>query len=160
MSSMPAPAGPANDDTQLLACALAVAVTVCRAGRTSGVAALDTPRVLSIDLDEFALMAAQGARPVPDCLDQVERAILMTLADIYGAEMLTSASLGYALRLLAWHGGVRLMQRVLWGTSDEDLQLAEILSEARTDFISLTTVFADARFAQARALLAPLMTSR
>jgi hypothetical protein len=60
--------------------------------------------------------ALRGERPrVPRRPDRVELAILTALADTYGNEILTNVSLGYALRLVARHGGVALVQRVLWG---------------------------------------------
>jgi hypothetical protein len=48
---------------------------------------------------DAALSRVLPARP-----DRVELAILTTLADTYGAELLSNASLGYALRLVARNG--------------------------------------------------------
>ncbi|MFT4431945.1 hypothetical protein [Caballeronia sp. 15715] len=64
----------------------------------------------------------------------IELTILTALADTYGDEIPTNTSLGYALRLVARHGGVALVQRVLWGESASDVQLATMLGAARAPF--------------------------
>jgi hypothetical protein len=53
--------------------------------------------------------------PIPRRPDRVELAVLSALAGTYGADLLTNAALGYALRLIARHGGIAFVQRALWG---------------------------------------------
>jgi len=80
-------------------------------------------------------------RRIPCRPDGVELAILSALADTYGSEILHNASLGYVLRLIARHGGVTLVQRVLWGESASDLQLAAMLGATGAAFTQLTLAF-------------------
>jgi hypothetical protein len=84
----------------------------------------------------------------------VELAILTALADTYGSELLTNASLGYALRLVARHGGIALVQRVLWGESASDVQLATMLGATRAAFTQISLAFPDAFLAEANDVLA------
>ncbi|WP_438391981.1 hypothetical protein [Caballeronia sp. DA-9] len=70
---------------------------------------------------------ASGHRTVPRRPDKVELAVLTALADTYGSEILHNASLGYSLRVFARYGGVAFVQRVLWGESASDVQLATTL---------------------------------
>jgi hypothetical protein len=95
-----------------------------------------------------------GRRRVPRRPDRVELAILTALADTYGSEMLTNASLGYALRLVARHGGIALVQRVLWGDTATDTQLAVMLTATRAAFTQITLALADAFLAEANDVIA------
>jgi len=99
--------------------------------------------------------ARRGERArVPRRPHRVELAILTALADTNRAEILHNASLGYALRLVARHGGVTLVQRVLWGESASDLQLATMLGATRAAFEQIVIVFSDDLLAQAHGVLA------
>jgi len=80
----------------------------------------------------------------------MELAILTALADTYGNEILTNVSLGYALRLIARHGGVALVQRVLWGESASDVQLATMHGATRAAFTQITLAFSDDLMADAK----------
>jgi hypothetical protein len=100
---------------------------------------------------------ANGRRRVPRRPDRVELAILTALADTYGSEMLSNASLGYALRLVARHGGIAFVQRVLWGESASDVQLSVMLTAARTAFTQISLAFTDVFLAEANAVIAGFM---
>jgi hypothetical protein len=102
------------------------------------------------------LYARAGARAhVPARPDRIELAILTALADIYGGELLAvDDALGYALRLLARHGGVRLVQRVLWGDTVSDAALAVLLVESRAALTQISLAFPDAFLAEANAVIA------
>jgi hypothetical protein len=91
-----------------------------------------------------------GLEPIVQRPDRVELAILTALADTYGNEILTNASLGYALRLVARHGGVALVQRVLWGESASDVQLATMLGATRAAFTQITLAFSGDLMADAK----------
>ncbi|AME27343.1 hypothetical protein [Burkholderia sp. PAMC 26561] len=131
------------------------AISAFRAG--DGPAALNSASRLMGELmdDEITSAAARrGERPrVPRRPDRVELAILTALADTYGNEILTNASLGYALRLVAQHGGVALVQRVLWGESASDVQLATMLGAARAAFTQIAFAFSDDLLAEANGVL-------
>jgi len=85
---------------------------------------------------------------------RVELAILTAVADTYGSEILTNSSLGCALRLVARHGGIALVQRVLWGESAPDAQLAVILGATRAAFAQISLAFAEVFLAEANAVIA------
>jgi hypothetical protein len=51
-----------------------------------------------------------------------------------GSEILSNVSLGYALRLVARHGGIELVRRALWGESAADRQLAAMLGAVHVLF--------------------------
>jgi hypothetical protein len=95
------------------------AISAFCTGEATGLRALDSAsRWMGELTDDTSTRAAalRGKRPrVLRRPDRVELAILTALADTYGSEILHNASLGYALRLVARHGGVALVQRVLWG---------------------------------------------
>ena len=80
--------------------------------------------------------------------------MLTALADTYGSEILTNASLGYALRLVARHGGIALVQRVLWGASASDVQLATMLGATRAAFTQISLAFPDVFLAEANEVIA------
>lgn len=86
---------------------------------------------------------------IPRRPDRVELAILTALADTYGSEILSNASLGYALRLVARHGGVALVQRVFWGESASDVQLATMLRATPAVFKQIAFAFSDDLLAEA-----------
>jgi hypothetical protein len=134
------------------------AISAFRAGEATGLRALDSASRLMGELtDEASTTAAalSGERPrVPQRPDRVELAILTALADTYGSEILHNASLGYALRLIARHGGVSLVQRVLWGESASDLQLATMLGATRAAFTQITLAFSDDLMVDAKNALA------
>ena len=133
------------------------AISAFRAGERTGLHALDSASRLIGELtDDASTRAAArwGERPrVPRRPDRVELAILTALADTYGNEILTNASLGYALRLVARHGGVALVQRVLWGESASDVQLATMLGAARAAFTQIAFAFSHDLLAEANDVL-------
>jgi hypothetical protein len=126
------------------------AISAFRAGEATGIRALDAASRLIGDLADDVTSRTHGHRKVPRRPDRVELAILTALADTYGAEILHNASLGYALRLIARHGGVALVQRVLWGESASDLQLATMLGATRAAFTQITLAFSDDLMADAK----------
>src|SRR5471032_2220066 len=151
-------AAPLNPETARIVLRLDDAISAFRAGEATGIPALDSASRLIGDLaDDGAsehAARANGRRKVPRRPDRVELAILTALADTYGSEMLTNASLGYALRLVARHGGVALVQRVLWGESASDVQLATMLGATRAAFTQITLAFRDDLMAEANELIA------
>jgi len=158
--TQPPPAAPPDKDAPLdpvTACIvlrLDDAISAFRAGEGTGLHALDSASRLTGELTDDASTSAaarRGERPrVPRRPDRVELAILTALADTYGNEMLTNASLGYALRLVARNGGVALVQRVLWGESASDVQLATMLGATRAAFTQITLAFSDDLMADAK----------
>lgn len=134
------------------------AISAFRAGERTGLPALDSASRLMGDLTDDAVTNAGTRRAerrrIPRRPDRVELAILTALADTYGSEILSNASLGYALRLVASHGGVELVQRVLWGESAADRQLATMLGAVRVSFEEVVIAFSDELFAQAHDVLA------
>jgi hypothetical protein len=134
------------------------AISAFRAGERTGLHALDSASRLMGELTDDATTSAaarRGERPrVPRRPDRVELAILTALADTYGAEILSNASLGYALRLVARHGGVTFVQRLLWGESASDAQLAVMLTATRAAFTQISLAFPDAFLAEANDVLA------
>ncbi len=96
-------------------------------------------------------------RRVPRRPDKAELAILTALADTYGGELLTNPSLGYALRLVARHGGIAVVQRILWCESASDAQLAVMLTAARAAFTQISLAFSDAFLAEANEVIAGFM---
>jgi hypothetical protein len=142
----------ANQETARIVLQLDDAISAFRAGEPTGLRALDSASRLMGDLADDAITRASGPRRIPARPDRVELAILTALADTYGAELLTNASLGYALRLVARHGGVALVQRVLWGESASDAQLALMLTATRAAFTQITLAFADAFLSEANAV--------
>src|SRR5471030_1673371 len=150
-------AAPLNPETARIVLRLDDAISAFRAGEATGIHALDSASRLIGDLaDDGAsehAARANGRRKVPRRPDRVELAILTALADTYGSEMLTNASLGYALRLVARHGGIALVQRVLWGESASDIQLAVMLGATRAAFTQITLAFRDDLMAEANDVL-------
>ena len=157
-------AAPLNPETARIVLRLDDAISAFRAGEATGIPALDSASRLIGDLaDDGAsehAARANGRRKVPRRPDRVELAILTALADTYGSEMLTNASLGYALRLVARHGGIALVQRVLWGESASDVQLATMLGATRAAFTQISLAFPDAFLAEANAVIAGFMPRR
>jgi hypothetical protein len=116
----------AGQETARIVLALDTAITAFRQGSVRL-----TPRVaMGDDLADDAIARANGRRRVPNRPDRVELAVLTALAETYCAELLTNASLGSALRLVARHGGVGFVQRVLRGETASDAQLAAMLTAA------------------------------
>jgi hypothetical protein len=144
---------PANQETARIVLQLARAIAAFRAGEPTGIRALDSASRLMGDLSDDAIARASGPRRVPSRPDRLELAILTALVDTYGAELLTNASLGYALCLVARHGGVALVQRVLRSESASDAQLALMLTATRAAFMQITLAFADAFLAEANAVI-------
>jgi hypothetical protein len=135
--------------------ALDTAITAFRAGEPTGLRALDSAsRLMGNDPADDAIVRATGRRRVANRPDRVELAVLTALADTYGAELLTNASLGYALRLVARRGGVAFVQRVLWGESASDAQLSVMLTAARAAFTQISLAFSDAFLADANDVIA------
>jgi hypothetical protein len=147
-------AAPINPETARIVLRLDDAISAFRAGEGTGLRALDSASRLIGDLADDVTARANGHRKVPRRPDRVELAILTALADTYGAEILHNASLGYALRLVARHGGVALVQRVLWGESASDVQLATMLGATRAAFTQLSLAFPDVFLAEANDVLA------
>lgn len=148
----------ANQETARIVLQLDDAISAFRSGEATGLRALDSASQMMGDLADDAIARASGPRRVPGRPDRVELAILTALADTYGAELLTNASLGYALRLAARHGGVALVQRVLWGESASDAQLAVMLTATRAAFTQITLAFADAFLTEANAVIDGFMS--
>ncbi len=161
--TQPPPAAPPDKDAPLdpvtarIVLRLDDAISAFRAGEGTGLHALDSASRLMGELNDDASTSAairRGERPrVPRRPDRVELAILTALADTYGNEILINASLGYALRLVARHGGVALVQRVLWGESASDVQLATMLGAARAAFTQIAFAFSDDLLAEANGVL-------
>ncbi|WP_438397391.1 hypothetical protein [Caballeronia sp. DA-9] len=145
---------PVDPATARIVLRLDSAISAFRAGQETGLQALDSARGLMTPLtDEEVMSEAErraGLEPIVRRPDRVELAILTALADTYGNKILTNASLGYALRLVARHGGVALVQRVLWGESASDVQLAAILDATRAAFTQITLAFSDDLMAGAK----------
>jgi hypothetical protein len=121
----------ASQKTARLVLQMDTAISTFRAGRSSGVQALDaaSQTVSSVHNDpSIGGMPCTYARPVERCVprrpNRVELSVLAVLADTYSAEMLSNPSLGSVLRLLAGHGAVALVHRGLFGESAADQQLS------------------------------------
>jgi hypothetical protein len=147
-------AAPLNPETARLVLRLDDAILAFRAGEATGIRALDAASRLIGDLADDVTSRTHGHRKVPRRPDRVELAILTALADTYGSEITTNSSLGYALRLVARHGGIALVQRVLWGESASDVQLATMLGATRAAFTQISLAFPDAFLAEANDVLA------
>jgi hypothetical protein len=151
-----------DQETARIVLQLDAAIAAFRAGEPTGLRALDSAsRLMGNDLADDGVSEntarANGRRRVPRRPDRVELAILTALADTYGAEMLSNASLGYALRLVARHGGVVLVQRMLWGESASDAQLAVMLTATRAALTQISLAFPDAFLADANDVIAGFM---
>jgi hypothetical protein len=145
----------ARQETARIVLALDRAIAAFRAGAPTGLRALDAAsRFMVDDPADDAIARATGRRRVANRPDRVELAVLTALADTYGAELLTNASLGYALRLVARRGGVAFVQRVLWGESASDAQLSVMLTAARAAFTQIALAFTDVFLAEAHAVIA------
>jgi hypothetical protein len=151
---MSSPSDPSARETARIVLQLDTAIAAFRAGESTGLRALDSASRLTSDFTDDAIARASGPRRVPRRLDRVELAILTALADTYGSELLTHASLGYALRLVARHGGIAFVQRVLWGESASDAQLSVMLTAARAALTQISLAFPDAFLAEANAVIA------
>lgn len=153
-SSPPDKDAPLDPATARIVLRLDDAISAFRAGEGTGLRALDSASRLMGEMSDDAILSAVARRGermrVPRRPDRVELAILTALADTYGSEILHNASLGYALRLIARHGGVALVQRVLWGESASDLQLATMLGAMRAAFTQITLAFSDELMAEAK----------
>jgi hypothetical protein len=149
---------PMDPDTARLVLQLDDALTAFRAGEGTGVHALDLASRLMGDLGDDLVWRdtpqPNARRRIPRRPDRVELAVLSALASTYGADLLTNAALGYALRLIARHGGIAFVQRVLWGASATDLQLAEMLKRSRAALVQVSLAFSDAFLADANDVLA------
>jgi hypothetical protein len=151
----------AHQETARIVLALDTAIVAFRAGEPTGLRALDSTGRLMDDLPDGTKSEHAGRadshRRVPRRPDRVELAILTALADTYGAEMLTNASLGYALRLVARNGGVAFVRRVLWGESASDVQLSVMFTSARAAFTQISLAFSDVFLADANAVIVGFM---
>lgn len=98
---------------------------------------------------------------------RLELAVVIALAEIYGAALINDARLAPVLDFIADVGAVKLVQRVMYGarpTTDfdvtayaaENARLAELLREARTAFEFLCATWPEAFMAQASEALAQL----
>jgi len=151
-------AAPLNPETARIVLRLDDAISAFRAGEATGIHALDSfDRLRGNPADNGVMhdtLSRSERRRMPRRPDSVELAILTALADTYGSEMLTNASLGYALRLVARHGGVAFIQRILWGESASDVQLAVMLGATRAAFKQIAFAFSDDLLAEANDVLA------
>src|SRR5471032_633461 len=151
-------AAPLNPETARIVLRLDDAISAFRAGEATGIRALYSASRLIGDLAVDAITSNAThrgeRRRIPRRPDRVELAILTALADTYGSEIMTNSSLGYALRLVGRHGGVAFVQRVLWGESASDAQLAVMLTATRDALMQLTLAFSDAFLAEANDVLA------
>ena len=149
---------PVHPHTARLVLRLDDAISAFRAGEATGIRALDAASRLNGELADDDVVrdtVSHGERRrVPRRPDRIELAILTALADTYGSEMLSNASLGYALRLVARQGGIALVQRVLWGESASDVQLATMLGATRAAFTQISLAFADVFLAEANDVIA------
>ena len=149
---------PLNPETARIVLRLDDAISAFRTGEGTGLRALDSASRLIGDLADDGVSQhaarANGRRKVPRRPDRVELTILTALADTYGAELLTNASLGYALRLVARHGGVAFVQRILWGESASDAQLAVMLTATRAALTQISLAFPDVFLAEANEVIA------
>jgi len=150
----------ASQETARLVLQMDAAISAFRAGRSSGIHALDAASQIVNDasndnpMDERVRPTRRDVdRHVPRRPDRVELAVLTALADTYGSEMMTNSSLGYVLRLFARHGGVALAQRVLFGESAADQQLSVMVTAARVALTQVSALFEDQFFAEANALI-------
>jgi len=134
------------------------AISAFRADERSGLRALDSVSGLMRKLTDEGVLSEAERRAergrVPRRPDRVELAIFTALADTYGEDILTNSLLGYALRFVAQHGGVALVQRVLWGESVSDVQLAVMLDAAYAAFTQIAFAFSEDLLAQANDVLA------
>jgi hypothetical protein len=151
----------ASQETARLVLQMDAAISAFRAGRSSGVQALDVANhTVSGAPNDPVIGGMPGTytrpveRRVPRRPNRVELAVLTVLADTYGAEMLSNSSLGYVLRLFARHGGVVLAQRVLFGESAADQELSVMLTATRVALTQVSALFAEEFFAEANALIA------
>ncbi|QIE29652.1 hypothetical protein [Caballeronia sp. SBC2] len=155
---MSSPSDSSARETARIVTQLDCAIAAFRAGEPTGLRALDAASRVIADVakDDVVAETTRHAerRRVPGRPDRVELAILTALADTYGAELLSSVSLGYALRLVARHGGISLVQRILWGESASDLQLAVMLTAARAAFMQIAFAFSNDLLAEAKVVLA------
>jgi hypothetical protein len=126
---------------------LDLAITAYRQGQRSGVHALDNKSRLWYARTDQRVRAAVR----PNC---VELAILTALANTYGTELIKSESLGYVLWVLARDSGESLVQRVLWGETAADMQLAAMLGECRAAFSQIVLAWPADFLVEARAALA------
>jgi len=151
-------AAPINPETARIVLRLDDAISAFRAGEATGIHALDSASRLICDLADDGVSEhaarANGHRKVPRRPNRVELAILTALADTYGSEIMTNSSLGYALRLVARRGGVAFVQRVLWGESASDAQLAVMLGATRAALTQISLAFPDVFLAEANDVLA------
>lgn len=137
-----------NKNTDALVLLLDSAVTAYRAGRYSGFMALD---MLRSDSDPKAL---RRRRALPAKPDVVEIAVLTALAEVYGDAILTNAGLTFAIRLVAEHGGVFIVRRLICGTSETDARLSMLLEASYDRFSLIARAWPDILFADANDLLA------
>jgi hypothetical protein len=151
-------AAPLNPETARIVLHLDDAISAFRAREATGIPALDSASRQIGDLADDAITGnatRRGERRrIPRRPDRVELAILTALADTYGSEMLSNASLGYALRQVARQGGIALVQRVLWGESASDVQLDAMLGATRAAFTQISLAFPDAFLAEANDVIA------
>jgi hypothetical protein len=145
--------GQASQEIDRLVLQMDAAISAFRAGQSSGVQALDVASQIVRD-GSNNITTAGGVGLTPRRPDRGELAVLTVLADTYGSEMMTNSSLGYVLRLFAKYGGVALVQRVLFGESAADQQLAVMLSAARVAFTQVSEIFVEEFFGDANAVIA------
>lgn len=119
-----------------------------------------------------ARLTAQGdavpLRPIKP--SRLELAVIITLAELYGAALYQDARLVPVIDLIADEGAVALVQRVMYGTlpehdnsddspsvlAEDNARLADLLPEARAGFEFLCVTRPDVFMAQAGAALTQL----
>ena len=152
---------PGSQETARIVLALDAAIAAIRVGKSTGWPTLDAAMRMSREHTEDAVLEhaarASGTTRVPPQPNRVELAIVTALADTYGSEVLTNASLAYAVGLAGRRGGIALVQRVLWGDSDADMQLASMLTACRGAFTQIVFAWPNVFFAEANAVIAGFM---
>jgi hypothetical protein len=134
-------------ETAVVTLALDDAIAAYRQGRTTGLPCLDQngASLVSNNFDSlFGLNDESQVLPhLGDrlCVDEI--AVLTTLASVYGPTLLDDGTFGSIVRLIACQGGIRLVQRVLWGEAEADISLALMLSDVQAPFEELTKVWPD-----------------
>jgi hypothetical protein len=90
---------------------------------------------------------------LPDKPDDVELAVLMALAHVYGPALLEDARFAPVIEQIAILGGVQFVQHVLWGRDGEEPDDADTLRDVRGPFDVLMLVYSNVFLAQARDVL-------
>jgi hypothetical protein len=90
---------------------------------------------------------------LPEKPDDVELAVLMALAHVYGPALLEDVHFAPVIEQIAILGGVQFAQRVLWGQHEKEPDDASALRDIQGIFDVLMQVYPDIFLAQARDVL-------